>query len=97
MGMQNKDGGYSAFESNNNPAFINKLEFDRKAMFDPSCEDITGHALEVFAIILQSPYRTDLDPDLIDRVKSASARAIRYLASTQHKVIGGWFGRVGFT
>jgi len=66
-------------------------------MFDPSCEDITGHALEVFGIILQSPYRNDLDPDLIDRIKSASVLAIKYLASTQHKVIGGWFGRVSFT
>jgi squalene cyclase len=94
--MQNKNGGYSAFESNNNPAFINKLEFDRKAMFDPACEDITGHALELFAMILQSPYRNELYPDLIDRVKSASVLATRYLASTQHKVIGGWFGRVGF-
>jgi hypothetical protein len=34
---------------------------------------------------------------LIDRIKSASVLAIKYLASTQHKVIGGWFGRVGFT
>jgi squalene-hopene/tetraprenyl-beta-curcumene cyclase len=97
MGMQNKNGGYSAFESNNNPAFINKFEFDRKAMFDPACEDVTGHALELFAIILQSPYRNDLDPDLIDRIKSASVLAIKYLASTQHTVIGGWFGRVSLT
>jgi squalene-hopene/tetraprenyl-beta-curcumene cyclase len=97
MGMQNKNGGYSAFESNNNPAIINKLEFDGKGMFDPPCEDVTGHALELFAMILQSPHRNELDPDLLDRIKRASILAIKYLASTQHKIIGGWFGRVSPT
>jgi hypothetical protein len=95
--MQNKDGGFSAFEYNNNPAWMNRLEFDGKSMFDPSWEDVTGHVLELFAAILKSPHRIDFDRDVLEIIERASIQVLKYLVSSQNKATGAWFGRVSST
>lgn len=50
LGMQNKDGGFGAFDKGCSKEFLTYVPFaDHNAMIDPSCEDITGRALETFA------------------------------------------------
>ena len=45
--MQSSDGGWAAFDVDNNWAVLNKVPFaDHNAMLDPSCPDITGRVLE---------------------------------------------------
>ena len=47
VGMQSGDGGWAAFDADNNWAFLNRVPFaDHNAMLDPSCPDITGRVLE---------------------------------------------------
>jgi squalene-hopene/tetraprenyl-beta-curcumene cyclase len=49
LAMQNKDGGWGAFDKNCDNEVLTFIPFaDHNAMIDPSCEDITGRALEAF-------------------------------------------------
>ncbi|HEX4824510.1 MAG TPA: squalene--hopene cyclase [Candidatus Polarisedimenticolaceae bacterium] len=51
LAMQNKDGGFGAFDKGCLKEFLTYVPFaDHNAMIDPSCEDITGRALETFAV-----------------------------------------------
>ena len=48
--MQSSDGGWAAFDADNNWEFLNKVPFaDHNAMLDPTCPDITGRVLEALA------------------------------------------------
>jgi squalene-hopene/tetraprenyl-beta-curcumene cyclase len=50
IAMQSKDGGWAAFDADNNWEFLNQVPFaDHNAMLDPSCADITGRVLEALA------------------------------------------------
>ena len=45
--MQNDDGGWGAFDHENNLDFLNNIPFaDHNAMLDPSTADVTARALE---------------------------------------------------
>ena len=45
--MQSSDGGWAAFDVDNNWALLNRVPFaDHNAMLDPTCPDITGRVLE---------------------------------------------------
>jgi squalene-hopene/tetraprenyl-beta-curcumene cyclase len=47
LGMQNRDGGWAAFDRNINREILTKVPFaDHNAMLDPSCPDITARVLE---------------------------------------------------
>src|SRR5260370_25077269 len=47
LAMQSKDGGWAAFDADNNWQFLSQVPFaDHNAMLDPSCADITGRVLE---------------------------------------------------
>ena len=47
LGMQSSDGGWAAFDVDNNWELLNKVPFaDHNAMLDPTCPDITGRVLE---------------------------------------------------
>ena len=94
--MQNKyDGGWGAFDVNNNKEFFNKIPFsDMNALCDPSTADVTGHVLETFGSILQTMDREFLAAEIFGRIQAASDRAIRYL-STQQESRGSWYGRWG--
>jgi len=49
LAMQNKDGGWGAFDKDCDSEVLTYIPFaDHNAMIDPSCEDITGRALEAF-------------------------------------------------
>src|ERR1035438_770991 len=44
---QSEDGGWAAFDVDNNWAVLNQVPFaDHNAMLDPTCPDITGRVLE---------------------------------------------------
>ena len=43
LAMQGKDGGWAAFDVDNNWEFLSSVPFaDHNAMLDPTCPDITG-------------------------------------------------------
>lgn len=83
VGMQCKNGGYAAFDTDNDAAFLNEIPFaDMKAMIDPPTEDLTGRVLE-----LMGNAGFDLD-------YSRARRARDFLLKTQ-RADGSWWGRWG--
>ena len=47
LGMQSSDGGWAAFDVDNNWQLLNKVPFaDHNAMLDPTCPDITGRVMD---------------------------------------------------
>ena len=52
MGMQSKDGGFAAFDVDNDSHWLNNLPLaDVEAVTDPSCADLTGRVLEMMAAV----------------------------------------------
>ena len=83
LGMQSSDGGWAAFDVDNNWQFLNKVPFaDHNAMLDPTCADITGRVLE------------SLCRRGFDHTHPAIDRAIHYLLRNQEEN-GSWLGRWG--
>jgi squalene-hopene/tetraprenyl-beta-curcumene cyclase len=83
LGMQGSDGGWAAFDVDNNWEILNKVPFaDHNAMLDPSCPDITGRVLEA------------LGRRGFNYSHPAAKRGVHYLLSTQED-FGGWYGRWG--
>ena len=82
-GMQSRDGGYAAFDADNDWGLLNSIPFsDHNAMLDPTCPDITGRVLE--ALARRGVPKSD----------PAIHGAVRYLVNTQEKN-GSWYGRWG--
>jgi squalene-hopene/tetraprenyl-beta-curcumene cyclase len=82
-GMQSQDGGYAAFDADNDWGVLNAIPFsDHNAMLDPTCPDITGRVLE--ALARRGVPNTD----------PAVHKAVHYLVNTQEKN-GSWYGRWG--
>ena len=47
VSMQNRDGGWGAFDKNNDRGFLTQIPFaDHNAMIDPSSADVTARVLE---------------------------------------------------
>jgi squalene-hopene/tetraprenyl-beta-curcumene cyclase len=83
LGMQSRDGGWAAFDVNNNWGFLADVPFaDHNAMLDPSCPDITGRVIE--GLILSG----------VPQDHPAIRRGVQYLLGTQ-EADGSWFGRWG--
>jgi squalene-hopene/tetraprenyl-beta-curcumene cyclase len=83
LAMQSKDGGWAAFDVDNNWEPLSFVPFaDHNAMLDPSCPDITGRVLEALC-------KYGLSPD-----HPAIRRGIDYLIRTQEED-GSWYGRWG--
>ena len=83
IGMQCRNGGYGAFDTDNDAAFLNEIPFaDMKAMIDPPTEDLTGRVLE-----LMGNSGFDLD-------YSRARRARDFILRTQ-RADGSWWGRWG--
>ncbi len=83
LGMQGKDGGWAAFDVDNNMKILNQLPFgDLEAMIDPSTADLTGRVLELLGA---SGYKLS-DPIV--------RRAIKFVKKTQEED-GSWWGRWG--
>ncbi|MEQ9068254.1 MAG: squalene--hopene cyclase, partial [Gimesia chilikensis] len=72
LGMQNKDGGWGAFDRDNDRELFTQVPFaDHNAMVDPSTADLTARVLEAFADV-QLPIS-----------HPATQRAIQYVWSEQ--------------
>jgi squalene-hopene/tetraprenyl-beta-curcumene cyclase len=81
--MQNTDGGWGAFDRDNDCELLCKVPFaDHNAMIDPSSPDLAGRVLEAFG-------KTGLR-----RGHPAVERAVAYLEKTQG-ADGSWYGRWG--
>ncbi|KAJ0106928.1 hypothetical protein J7T55_011023 [Diaporthe amygdali] len=96
-GMQNKDGGWGAFDVDNDKLWLNKIPFsDMDSLCDPSSADVTGHILEAFGLLIQKgrEHKIEIDEGLLDQIVLASHRGISYLARTQ-ETSSAWYGRWG--
>ncbi|HXQ24853.1 MAG TPA: squalene--hopene cyclase [Candidatus Acidoferrales bacterium] len=83
VSMQNRDGGWGAFDHENNLQFLNNIPFaDHNAMLDPSTADVTARAVECLGQMGWSPKHPVLE------------RARAYLRGDQTPD-GSWFGRWG--
>jgi squalene-hopene/tetraprenyl-beta-curcumene cyclase len=83
LAMQCKDGGWAAFDVDNNWKPLSYVPFaDHNAMLDPSCPDITGRVLEALC-----KYGVPAE-------HAAVRRAVDYLIQTQEQD-GSWHGRWG--
>jgi squalene-hopene/tetraprenyl-beta-curcumene cyclase len=83
IGMQSRDGGWAAFDADNNWAILNKIPWaDHNAMLDPTCPDITGRVLDAL-----SHYGLRQGHPAIDA-------GVRYLLNCQESN-GSWYGRWG--
>jgi squalene-hopene/tetraprenyl-beta-curcumene cyclase len=83
LSMQNRDGGWGAFDRDNSRRYICNIPFaDHNAMIDPSTADVTARVLEClgrFGWPAQHP---------------AVQRAVKFLLQDQCQD-GSWFGRWG--
>ena len=83
LAMQSSDGGWAAFDADNNWEFLSQVPFaDHNAMLDPTCADITGRVLEALAA------------HGLDRNHKAVRRGAEWLIKHQESD-GSWYGRWG--
>ncbi len=83
LGMQSRNGGWGAFDADNNHDFLNHIPFaDHGALLDPPTADVTARCVSFLA---QLGHGAE---------EPAVARAIAYLRADQEPD-GSWFGRWG--
>src|SRR5450432_3261139 len=83
LSMQNRDGGWAAFDRDNNKSFLCNIPFaDHNAMLDPSTADVTARVLECLGRFGWSASHP------------AIQRAVKSLLKDQCED-GSWFGRWG--
>lgn len=83
IGMQSSNGGWAAFDVNNDWHFLSDVPFaDHNAMLDPACPDITGRVLEALATWG------------IAKDHPAMRAGVEFLRKTQEPD-GSWYGRWG--
>ena len=83
LAMQSRDGGWAAFDADNDWAFLSYVPFaDHNAMLDPACADITGRVLEALAA------------HGVPGDHPAVRRGVAWLVRHQ-EADGSWYGRWG--
>jgi len=85
VGMQDKDGGYGAFDVDNTNYYLNEIPFaDHGALLDPPTADVSARCVMLMAKVAQdhAEYLPAFD------------RCITYLRDQQEQN-GSWFGRWG--
>ncbi len=83
LGMQGSDGGWGAFDRDNNRHILNQIPFaDLKSLLDPSTPDVTGHVIEALGA---AGYERHSEP---------IEKAIGFLKKSQEPD-GSWYGRWG--
>ncbi len=83
LAMQNRDGGWGAFDRNNDAEFLCRVPFaDHNAMIDPSTPDLSARVLEMFGTLGHRVGEPTID------------RAVGYIRAAQEPD-GSWFGRWG--
>ncbi len=83
IGMQSSDGGWGAFDIDNNYLYLNNIPFaDHGALLDPPTSDLTGRCIELLGLL---GFSVDFPP-----IK----KALSFLKKEQEQ-FGGWYGRWG--
>jgi len=83
MAMQSSDGGWGAYDKDNNHMVFNVIPFaDHRALLDPPTEDLAGRCLEMLGALGY------------DRTHPAAKRAIGFIKRKQ-EADGSWYGRWG--
>jgi len=83
MAMQGSDGGWGAYDKDNNRTVFNLIPFaDHGALLDPSTADLAGRCLEMLGVLGY------------DRTHPAAERALEFLRREQ-EADGSWYGRWG--
>ncbi len=83
LGMQSENGGWAAFDKDNNKHFLNKIPFaDLEALIDPPTSDLTGRMLE-----LMGNFGYPID-------HPRAVAALEFIRKEQEPE-GPWFGRWG--
>jgi squalene-hopene/tetraprenyl-beta-curcumene cyclase len=83
-GMQSRNGGFGAFEADNDHTYLNYIPFaDHGALLDPPTADVTARCVSMLAQLGETPQTS---PHL--------ASAVDYLLKEQEKD-GSWYGRWG--
>jgi squalene-hopene/tetraprenyl-beta-curcumene cyclase len=83
LSMQCDDGGWGAFDMNNNKRLLNRIPFaDLESLLDPSTSDVTGRVMELLSKLGYPPQHPVM------------RRALRFLRKDQTEE-GSWYGRWG--
>ncbi|MGB0909025.1 MAG: squalene--hopene cyclase [Nitrospirales bacterium] len=83
LAMQGTDGGWGAYDKDNNRLIFNKIPFaDHDALLDPSTSDLTGRCLEMLGTLGY------------DHTHPAVGPALEFLRREQEDN-GSWYGRWG--
>ncbi len=83
LAMQGSDGGWGAYDKDNNKLIFNKIPFaDHQALLDPSTADLTGRCLEMLGTLGY------------DQSHPAVGPALEFLRMEQESN-GSWYGRWG--
>ena len=86
--MQNRDGGWGAFDKNNDAEFLCKVPFaDHNAMIDPSWPDLSARVIESFG-------KLKIDQHTRGRLGDVVRGAVAYIRDNQYED-GSWYGRWG--
>ncbi|KAF2169175.1 hypothetical protein M409DRAFT_36183 [Zasmidium cellare ATCC 36951] len=98
LGMQSSDGGWSAFDYDNDKLYLNQIPFsDMDALCDPATADVTGGVLEAFGLVLQA-YETSMETmtrtAMTAKIEKACESAINFVLKHQESN-GSWWGRWG--
>jgi len=81
LSMQSNDGGWAAFDLNNNKEILGEIPFaDFMTPLDPTSPDVTAHAIELMAGLNHNG--------------SSLSKALYYLKKKQEDD-GAWYGRWG--
>ncbi len=84
LGMQSRDGGFGAFDADNDCEYLNHIPFsDHGALLDPPTADVTARCVSLLAQLEPAAGRA-----------RALRRALRFLRRTQEPD-GSWYGRWG--
>jgi squalene-hopene/tetraprenyl-beta-curcumene cyclase len=91
VGMQSGNGGWGAFDADNEYAYLNNIPFaDHGALLDPPTEDVTARCVSMLVQIA----RGGANAGGTAESGAAVERALAYLSRTQMPD-GSWYGRWG--
>ncbi|CAK4001708.1 squalene--hopene cyclase [Lecanosticta acicola] len=94
--MQCNDGGWAAFDADNDRPYLNRNLFsDMDSLCDPSTADIVGQDLQTWSLFLMAAQDTGCAVEmrsLMKEIQVAYRRGIDFVVQRQEPN-GAWYGR----